>query len=70
MKKRLRILPILFLMTTLFACSKDKGTFTPPYLKGPDTTPKLDGGFTPPYLMENREWADAPVVDSTKNRDF
>jgi hypothetical protein len=62
MRTLLRILPIIFLMTTLFACKKDKGTFTPPY---------MNGTFTPPYLNVNGEQKDiSKVTDSTKNREF
>ena len=60
MRKLVRILPIIFLMTMLFACKKE--TFTPPYMNGP---------FTPPYLLGNQEQTHASEVkDSTKNRDF
>jgi len=68
MKKLLRILPVIFLMAALFACSKDKGTFTPPYLNGDTFTPPY---AKPPHVNENRDMTvTAPVKDSTKNRDF
>lgn len=61
MRTILRILPIIFLMATLFACKKDKVALTPQ---------NLNGGFTPPYLNGDRALTDTLVNDSTKNRDF